>query len=286
MEPELDLPTSWTAALARAAAAARTVVLGPTDMGKSRFIGALAAARPELVLLDLDPGQKMIGPPGSVSLGTLLPEPRLERFIFLGSTAVGSFGALVRAGASLAASTGTRPLAVNTSGFVAGPGARLQLMTVQAIEADLVVAIGLDGALAAELWRQTGPRLLSIDPARSARRKPPAARRAVRQHGLEEALQGAEPMALDRGGILFLPAPPASFLSDARPVCALTDAQGEDMEIGILEEAGEGSVRLLARKPPRPVLSLRLGSLWVRMEAGKPRLLDSLSPAWAGEAKV
>src|SRR4051812_44571804 len=125
MEP-VDLSPEWQKALDRAAGAGLLLVLGPMDVGKSSFLRALARRRPGLALLDLDPGQKMIGPPGSASLGSLEPEPRLERFVFLGSTAVRGFGALLAAARSLAASAEGRPIAVNTSGFVKGPGALLQ----------------------------------------------------------------------------------------------------------------------------------------------------------------
>jgi polynucleotide 5'-kinase involved in rRNA processing len=65
----LELPPEWEEALARAAAATRVAVLGPPDSRKPAFVAALAERRPECRIIDLDPGQKMIGRPGTASLG-------------------------------------------------------------------------------------------------------------------------------------------------------------------------------------------------------------------------
>jgi polynucleotide 5'-hydroxyl-kinase GRC3/NOL9 len=262
MADDLDLPPDWEAALARAEAASRVVVLGPTDAGKSSFIRALLARRPGWPLVDLDPGQKMVGWPGTTSLGRLGAEPGLDRFVWLGSTAVGGFNRLVAAGAALA---GEGPFVANTSGYVRGPGARLQAMTVAALRPDLVVAIAPPPEIA-------GLADLAIERSSRARRKSPAARRAVRQAAFERALAGAVELALPGR---FDPSPPAPFESTARPVCCLADAAGEDMVLGLL--LGE---RLLAVPPPRPPAKVRLGSMWGERADDGWTLLEGLKPAW------
>ncbi|HWH22870.1 MAG TPA: Clp1/GlmU family protein, partial [Allosphingosinicella sp.] len=119
------------------------LVIGPTDAGKSSFIlaatEAAAAAGNPLRLIDLDPGQKMLGPPGSVSLGSTLPL-RLDKFLFVGTTSASAFSAITK-GATELARFG-EPFIANTSGFVRGLGARLQSWTIAALDADLVIAIG------------------------------------------------------------------------------------------------------------------------------------------------
>jgi polynucleotide 5'-hydroxyl-kinase GRC3/NOL9 len=275
MEPVLDLAPGWPQALAAAAATQLTLVLGPMDVGKSSFIRALAGLRPGLVLIDLDPGQKMIGPPGSASLGTIAPEPRLERFIFLGSTAVGAFGPLLGAARALAASAGKRPIAVNTSGYVTGPGANLQRLTVDALRPDLIVGIGLDAGLG-----PAGP-MLKLAPSPSARRKTSGRRRALRQFAFDAAMSGAGARLLDPAAVTFAPAEPAVFAGDVRPVCSLADAAGEDMAIAILCGVGSDAVRLFAPAPPRPVRFIRLGAMWAGEREGGWRLLERLAPAWS-----
>ena len=263
----IDLPPDWEEALARAAAAERVAVVGPTDVGKSTFLHALAARRAGLRLLDLDPGQKMLGAAGTASLGRIEPELRLEHFVWLGSTAVGSFRALAEAAVVLA-ERAQGPLAVNTSGYVAGPGARLQAMTLSAVQPDLVVAI------AAEHLVGNLSSAIRLERSAHARRKSPARRAAIRQAAFAAALEGAFAWPLPEE-VLFEPGPPLPFEGPERPVCALADAAGEDMEVGVLF----GSA-VLVRRPPRPVARVRLGKMWAAPADGGWKLLERLAPAW------
>jgi hypothetical protein len=192
------------------------IVLGATDVGKSTFIRAsLVAVANDTRLIDLDPGQKMLGAPGTASLGWLDGRggERLDRFVFLGSTSATMFSAIASAAAALAERSG--PFIVNTSGFVQGLGARLQAMTMASIAPDPKIE----------------------------------------------------------------PAPPSPFLSDARPVCALADEAGADMEIGILEGSDEEGLFIRARAPARPPRLVRLGRMWAAPGNGW-KLLETLSPSW------
>ena len=281
METAIQASPEWEEALSRAAGCRRTLVLGPPDVGKSSFIRALARLRPETALIDLDPGQKMVGPPGSLSLGRLAPELRLDRFVFVGSTAVGSFRQLGEAAIGLRASAGANPVAINTSGYVTGPGARLQLMTVAALRPELIVAIGIRGTLAASLEGRPG--LVSLEPSPQAQRKPPGLRRRIRQAALDAALAGATEQWLDRTSLRFSPDAPATQNGEARPVCSLADAAGEDMEIGLLLAAGPDRMRILARQTVRPPALVRLGKMWVRPDGNSIALLDRLAPSWTSD---
>ena len=283
MEPPLDLPPAWRDAVDRAAGARRILVVGPTDVGKSSFIRALAADRPEIALLDLDPGQKMIGPPGTASLGSLVRDPPMERFIFLGSTAVGSFRQLVAAASRLVTFAEGRPLAVNTPGYVAGPGARLQLLTFEALQPDLVVAVGLSGPLCDAFHSLAGSSLVRLQPSPAARRKSEGRRRAIRQQGFDDAMAGATEWSIGRRSLQFEPGEPVALSEGRRPVCALADAEGAEMEIGLVCDAGHDRIRLLSRLPARPVRRLRLGKMWAQQRSGEWQLLDALAPAWEAD---
>ena len=258
-----DLPEDWSAAIERAAGRRRILVVGATDVGKTSFIRALAAASAEpLRLIDLDPGQKMLGAPGTASLGRL---GALKRFIFLGSTSASNLRGIGIAAAALAGE-GKGRFVVNTSGFVTGLGARLQAITAKAVAPDLVVEIGdqpvLEGAL-------------RLSPSPLARRKSASARAAIRQEAFAAALAGAEPVAVD--GVDFQPRAPVLAPRGPWPVCALADAEGVDMCIAVATGAGE----VFAPPPPRPVRAVRLGKMWAEPRAGTWRLLDKLSPSWA-----
>ena len=267
----IDLPPDWIAALARLEAAQRVLVLGATDMGKSSFIRALIGSSAAAVrILDLDPGQKMIGPPGTASLGT--PE-RLERFIFLGDTGAGSFRQLTGAGAALA--EGAEPFVVNTTGYVEGPGARLQAMTAAALMPDALVVIGPAPSLELLLAKKEAIRL-----ARSpeARRKLPAARARIRQAAFAEALGDAESFTVPTE-VACAPGKPLPWANADRPVCALADDRGEDMSLAVLTCVGERAMTFSGRRPARPVRTVRLGKMWATPAAEGWSLLERLSPA-------
>jgi polynucleotide 5'-kinase involved in rRNA processing len=278
----LDLPAEWEAALAYAPGqpAQRIVVIGATDTGKSSFIRALALRRPELALVDLDPGQKMVGPPGTASRGRIDPEtamPLLDRFIFLGTTSASALGAIARAAAML--TEGPAPLVVNTAGFVKGLGARLQALTIRSVRPDLIVALGegLEPILEAFPAIPT----LALPRPEAARRKSPAARTALRQAAFEEALRGGavREVAAD---VALEPGPPLALSGERRPVCALADAAGEDMALGILETADPPRVFTSATGP---IARIRLGRMWAHPSPAGWKLQEKLAPSWQAPAR-
>jgi len=273
-----EIFAGWEVALNRAADAARIVVIGATDAGKSSFVMEVLSRRGrELALLDLDPGQKMIGPPGTVSLGRYDPDARCaspERFVFLSSTSARKFNATTQAASALAAEAGL--FIVNTAGFIGGPGIWLQVQTIAALQPDLIVAIGggLDRILAAHPAIPT----VRIERSPLATRKSAARRAAIRQAAFASALDGA--LQLSFGDWLEMePALPVPFDTEARPICALADERG-DMAIGVLERFGS-EIIVHAHQPPRTPRTLKLGSMWAEQRAGEWTLLERLIPSWA-----
>jgi polynucleotide 5'-hydroxyl-kinase GRC3/NOL9 len=275
MTPDtVDLPDEWREALDRLARFRRIVVIGAADAGKSSFIRALIARSDRLSLIDLDPGQKMVGPPGTLSVGVAAEEGlRLQRFRFLGSTSPSNIFQLTRGAAAVAGAA--EPFVANTSGLVAGFGARLQSATISALRADALVAIGPAEPLAPIVARHCALPLFSLQPSPLARSKTAAMRRRVRQAACAEALDGAAEIELR--GIAFEPARPVPA-GDPHPVCALADE--EPMEIAVLLGVEEDRVRLFARTPPRVARRILLGHMWADTGAEGWKLLDRLSPSW------
>lgn len=281
MADALHIPDDWQAAIGRIAAegAERVVVIGSTDCGKSSFVRALLAADPSRDAIDADPGQKLVGPPGTVSLGRPGAGGEIDPagFVFIGSTSAANIFLIARACEALA--RGSPRFVANTSGFIERLGARLQAATISALDADLIVAFGSEETVAPILDRHGARSVLRLRPSPQAARKTPGMRARLREGSFEAALAGAAPLALD--GVRFEPAPPIAFdLGGRHPVCALADAEGTDMALGVLEAADGGSVRAIAPPPPRPVAILRLGSMWAEPQGGGWRLLDTLHPSW------
>jgi polynucleotide 5'-hydroxyl-kinase GRC3/NOL9 len=277
---DLHIPDDWRAAIDRILAEpfSRVAIIGPTDTGKSSFARALLAADPGFELIDADPGQKLVGPPGTVSLGRAGPAGLdLGGYLFIGSTSASNVFLIARACEALAAASPR--FVANTSGFVEKLGVRLQAATLSALGADLVVAIGEESAVAPILAKHPDRAAIRLKPSPNAARKTPAARARLRQASFAAALAGAESFALT--GVAFEPAPPIAIALGARhPVCSLADAEGTDMAIGIVEAAADGTVRVLAPPPDRPVATVRLGRMWAEPRDGAWALLDTLHPSW------
>jgi hypothetical protein len=245
------------------------LVLGATDMGKTSFIRAfLDEAGGAARLIDLDPGQKMIGPPGTVARGRL---DLVERFVFVGTTSASALSAIARSARALA--EGSEPFIVNTSGFVKGIGARLQAMTVGAIEPDLIVELGSEPIAAG-----TQVPIIRLERSPLARRKSPAARAALRQAAFDRELDGASTLAIDAAALE--PGPLAPWDSPARPVCSLADADGNDLALGIIQAAEGETLSVYTRAPIAEVRLVRLGKMWAEPKEGSWRLLERLSPGW------
>lgn len=282
------LSDAWRTALGRLTdeRARRVMVIGGVDVGKSSFVTALlrqwegAGERP--MLLDADPGQKMVGPPGTVTLGVFdNGSPRLAALRFVGTTSAGTIGALADAAGKLTGLAGDRPLTVNSSGFVRGPGAALKLAKIRAVRPDVVVAIGPPADLRPILARAGVPSL-SIEASPLARRKTASARAAARRAAFAAHLASAVPISVPDA--LRLDASIAVCLADrsARPVCAVVDAAGDHRSLGVIDLAADGTPLLVASPGSQPVAGVQLGAMWARRAPEGWRLLDTLLPASAG----
>jgi polynucleotide 5'-hydroxyl-kinase GRC3/NOL9 len=256
------------------------VVVGETDVGKSTFIRAAMTAASQvgipLPLIDLDPGQKMIGPPATAALGS---DTGVERLVFIGSTSASEVSKIVGA-ASLLAHASADGFIANTAGFVRGLGARLQSATLAALQPDLIVAIGEEDRLRPILDAHRDIAVSLLERPLLARRKSAAQRARLRQTAFAAALDGAEAMMLRTRDLSFTPAPPVSFTDAARPICALADADRVTIGVGVLQEVGEETVVFTARGAGSTVAELQLGKIWACPSAAGWQLQEKLTPSW------
>jgi hypothetical protein len=275
------LQTDWRKALDATAAARRMMVIGSSDVGKSHFARQALEEGDGASLIDLDPGQKMFGAPGTLGVGRLgeAGSLKLERFAFTGSTSPVSPEYLVAMRRLLQGEGGR--LIANTSGLVRGLGVRLQIMTIEAVRPDLIVAITDGPELDPILARLRGIAVAHVRRPPNARRKGPGERRRARQQGFAAALKGAirETLPAD---IPFLPGVPAPFADLARPVCAISDSDGLEMCIGVVESLDVGGATIFSGQPCPPNPKIHLGRMWA-MPAGQTwHLLQRLQPSWEG----
>lgn len=278
----VDLPPDWADTIAATAGRCRRLLLvGPTDVGKSSFARALIAGWPDgappPALLDADPGQKMVGPPGAVTL-SVAGTPTLKALRFVGTTSAAAVRPIVEAVAALAHQSAEHPLIINSSGLIRGPGAALLLGTVRSAAVDEIVAIGWPPELASLLDRVGVPVRRLRRPA-SARRKGQGERARSRREAFRAHLADGRLHSWPRSAVRA-PSPDACLLlPEARPICALAHDDSRDLALGVLVGVDDREIQVFAPPSTGVPGSLRLGAMWARPRAASWELLDQLLPA-------
>jgi len=242
----LHIPPEWAAAAehVRRHGVHRIVVLGARDTGKSTFCRyltqmSLRSGR-STALLDTDVGQKIIGPPACVTMS----DARGLSLAFVGTTnPVLGWQRLIEGTGRLAQRTDAYCLVVNTSGLLSGPGLRLKTAKIDALQPDLLIALGDDPALAAIADGRASLPVLRLPSSPMARRKTDGERRAVRREAFRSYLAGAEVLRLERRMVQEADAPaplPADLL------VGLSDCEGTDIGMGLLKDAADETVHVLS----------------------------------------
>jgi polynucleotide 5'-hydroxyl-kinase GRC3/NOL9 len=206
-----DVPA---AALAAAAAARVTMVIGRNDTGKTTLVTRLAselARRGSMVgVVDADLGQSEIGPPTTIGLGRIrapierLAQAEVMALHFIGVTSPARcVHETAEATARLAAHalrSGCDRLVVDTCGLVEGDvGRALKRIKLERVAPDLVIALQRDQECEPilEICAAAGrPAILRL-PAAATTPRSVNARRRHRERMLAEHLRGAEPKVFD-----------------------------------------------------------------------------------------
>lgn len=262
LKVQLDVPPQWSALADRLERESwrRLIVLGAADTGKSSFCSYLGERLPALALLDSDPGQKMVGPPACVTLGTWgAGALQLRRIYFIGDThPVGSAAAVIAAVARLAETPGLDRLVVNTGGLVVGPGIPLKRAKVDALEPEHVVAIQRGAELESLLGPLPQARVHRLRPSAAASVKRAGARKASRQSALVDALAGLRQVRLADAVIEeLLRVPPPR---DELRLCSFAAEDCEDRALGMIRASEYERDRLAwAAVDPLPVRRIRTG---------------------------
>ncbi|MFP4616220.1 MAG: Clp1/GlmU family protein [Thiohalorhabdus sp.] len=209
--PALDIPPDWSRAAEAVLAAGgrRIVVAGAADRGKSSFCRYLAArfleAGTAAALLDADVGQKELGPPAALTLGSGAaarePGEGAHAFYFVGAVSPrGHFLPVAVGSGRLLAQAGDQPVIVSTDGMVRGPGRILRHYQMEALAPDHVVALEAEGE-AGSVPVPQGTAVHRLHPAPSARARNPAERKAARQRAFRAYFRDAGRAVLDLEGL-------------------------------------------------------------------------------------
>jgi polynucleotide 5'-hydroxyl-kinase GRC3/NOL9 len=177
----LHAPEAWrqTAATILQQRPRTILVLGGADAGKSSYCRFLVAqllgagVRPAIV--DADVGQKIVGPPASVTLGYAEGTAEqwtaaAEAFYFVGSTGpVGRMLPLVVGTAQLVNAADAAFVIIDTTGYIEASGRVLKGYKIDAVRPNLIVAIQKHEELEAVLRSHAAYPTIRIPPSRKAR---------------------------------------------------------------------------------------------------------------------
>ena len=219
-------------------AAATVLVVGARDTGKStlcRFLmeAAIGSGR-RAALLDTDLGQKLIGPPACVTM----KDPQGLSLAFVGTTnPLQGWRRLIEGTRRLSRRTDADLLVVNTSGLLAGPGRPLKVAKIDALQPDLLMALGDVPDLEAMTRDRPALPILRLPSSPAARRKTDGERRAFRREAFRSYFQAATELRLEGKELQSMK---AGAPLPERLLLGLTDAQENDLGLGLLTGASGG----------------------------------------------
>lgn len=256
----------------------RFLLLGAADTGKTTLLSALAdrlARRGPVAVVDADVGQSHIGPPTTVGWTLLSGEHRIESarleaaeleargIAFVGD--VTPVGHLLQLTAALSlcveqAAQAAEAVLIDTPGLVAGGAACTLWWTIQRlIRPRRIIAIQRQNELG-ELLRGLQPGLAVIDLVQAPphlRRKSPESRQQHRGRLFERYFRDADARRFELGELTMRVARPVTPDDAVGRVVGLTDRDGRDVAIGVVERWHSRLDEATIRTPQRDVERIR-----------------------------
>jgi polynucleotide 5'-hydroxyl-kinase GRC3/NOL9 len=258
------------------------LLLGAADTGKTTLIDALVqrfVRRQPIALVDADIGQSHLGPPTTV--GWTLADKRCspaafgwERLTPGGGGATGGIafvgdvtpvGHLLQLTAALAlcvqqARQAAKMVLIDTPGLVTGGAACSLWWTVQRLlRPERILALQRENELAALLeGLQTELSAVEVIKAPAElRRKSSEARQEHRRRLFEEYFRDAAAYTLDLKDLAVRSAQPMTSDNALGRIVGLTDADGRDIAIGMIDRWLPRKAKMTMRAPPLDVQRVR-----------------------------
>ncbi|WP_342678707.1 Clp1/GlmU family protein [Methanofollis sp. UBA420] len=222
-------------------------LLGASDCGKTTLARWISTQMRDVAYIDGDPGQSVLGPPGT--LGLELPDGRVRlRFTGAFSPSHALLATLVslRRLLDAAVAEGPEVVLVDSCGYIWGDGGvEFQRRSIEILKPDAIVAIGRQAEIGRILAPFPAIQVHRLPPAPAARRRSQGERRRYRAERFARHMEGAEKIVVGPGVHRIGHAPtPGHF-------AALLDADGWVLTAGTVAAAGPEGVTLTAA-PPAP----------------------------------
>ncbi|WP_462119366.1 Clp1/GlmU family protein [Methylorubrum extorquens] len=253
--------------LVTAGTAKRIFVVGAQDSGKSTLcrilLSAAVSAGRSAAILDLDVGQKMIGPPACVTLGVMSGARAVLADLAFARTTnpMRAWNSILSGAKRLSQTAAADVLIVNTCGFVKGGGLALKIAQLLAVAPDALVVLGCTPDLDRILDdQQVGGVTLCLPMPLLARRKTEGERRAARRMAFRTYFSG--------GTMITLPSQQLTAPHDGADLPAgllvgLEDQQGREVGIGVVVDPprAEGALTLLVPAASEQFYAMKPGLL-------------------------
>ena len=257
-------------------------VMGAPDWGKTtlcRYLAARLAWRQRAAYLDADPGQSLLGPPGTIGLAMGEPgaAPPLALWFVGSNSPARRIDSMLEGLAALSArarAAGARTLIVDSCGYTLDAGGTtFQLRSLERLQPDHIVALQIAFEVEPILGspgigaRARIHRLTALP----VRRRSMAQRAAYRSERFRRYFADAAPVELELSHLSVvddLPEP-ADFCFR---LAALCDAQGFVVVLAIAQSLDLTTGRLRCLAPPcdpARVVSVRVGTLRVDPATGE-----------------
>lgn len=279
----IDLPQGWKKAveLITEEKLRRVLVLGEVDAGKSTFasylLKKLLEARLTCSLVDADVGQKDLGPPSTVALGTFksleeLSLRKVSALYFVGSTSPPGHLLPIIAGTKLLADRAEGITVINTTGFVKDAGAALKSFKIEILKPDVLVALQRSAELEPLLQSYSHVRCLRLPVSPNAKFRGHEERRALRREAFRRYFSSAEERELKAEEVRFQRRSESALSPNL--LVGLADYENEVLGLGIVKSFNGATLTLLT--PVKGDIGVvQLGSILVREDGEE---LGSTSP--------
>jgi len=260
---------SWASLLDRLADTdwQRLIVIGAPDRGKSTFchllLERLHAREIAALLLDTALAEKLMGPPACLSLGGFDGKSfKSEADYFIGGLDASKRMAAMLAGLARLADKAPRDarLVIDTGNCVHSVGRRLKRLKIDALQPDVIIALGLDAELEPLLATCPQEKVHRLPTAEEAKPRNAMARALERLEAFRAVFAGASTIAFT--DLIIEPWDAEAFEGlDGEFLCGLLDGAGEMLGLGILTQADleRHAAELFTAVLPDQVRRLRIG---------------------------
>jgi polynucleotide 5'-hydroxyl-kinase GRC3/NOL9 len=272
----LEIPHSWRVSVAyilEKYQAAKVLVVGDRDTGKSTYcrflIGELGKAGQQVSFVDADIGQKDLGPPGTISLGTLEEDglsisPQPVSLYFVGSVNPrGNFLPMIIGTREMTDLAKTPFTIINTTGFIEGSGRTLKIFKIESVRPNVIIALQKENELESLLEEVSYIDTIRLKSSQLAHGKSLVFRTEARRQAFIRYFQNSKSIHLGKAHFITQRRDDKSLLGR---LCGLASSNGRCLGVAIVHNDSPESIEVISPVTEVKISVLQLGNMWLGPE--------------------